>query len=137
MSKKTTTNEDILELLQETMQMTSDGFLSLGQEIADVKSSLGQEINEVKSGLDHLNLKVGRIEIQHEELKEIVTNISGEQIAQGNDIKELLDRLFDIEKRLPSITEQELVEMRGTLQGVVNWAVKSAKLNNVPLRFPK
>lgn len=117
MPTKSVTNEDILELLQESMQMTSEGF-----------DRLEKRIDEVASG-------VRRLDRQYTELKEIVDKIASEQKAQANDIKEILDRLLAIEKRLPNITETELREMQDKLQAVVDWAQTIAKKEGIPLNI--
>lgn len=113
------TTNDIMDTLQELMQMTVDGFTRL------------------ESKMDSLESRTHKLEKQYDKLTELVNSIASEQKAQTNDISEILDRLLVIEKRLPNITESELKEMQTKLQALIDWAIQSAKANNIPLNLPK
>ncbi len=152
MPQKPVTNDDILELLQESKQMTSDGFIRLDNrmgKLEDRMDGLDVRMDGLDGRMDGLETRMGNIEgnvgslvnriagleRQYTELKITVDHIANEQKAQTNDIKEILDRLLEIEKRLPNITEIELREMQNKLQAIVNWAQAIAKKEGIPLKL--
>lgn len=116
-TQQTVTNEDILENLQDLMQMTSDGF------------------ERLETRMEKMEHRQDQLERQYNELKRIVEGIANEQKAQSNDIKEILDRLLAIEKRLPHITEAELREMQDKLEKVVKWAQTIANKEGITLKI--
>jgi septal ring factor EnvC (AmiA/AmiB activator) len=118
MPTKSVSNEDILELLQESIQMTAEHF-----------DRLEKRIDEVATG-------VNKLERQYNELKKAVDALTGEQRAQKNDIKDILDRLLVIEKRLPDISELEMREMQAKLQSLIDWAIRVAEVNKIKLELP-
>lgn len=131
MSDITTT--EIMETLQELMQMTSDGFTTLEGRM----DGLEGRIENLEGGMKSLDNRIYQLERQYNKLNETVSSIANEQKAQTNDILEILDRLLAIEKRLPKITEKEIKEMQTKLQALIDWAIKSAKVNNITLKLPK
>lgn len=152
-SSKSVSNEDLLELLQESMQMTSDGFVRLDKRMEGIEDRMGGlegrmdnleghmdnlegRMGGVESGLTLLTSRVASLEAQVTELKKTVDKVAGEQKAQANDIKDILDRLVELEKLSPNITDIEVKEMQAKLQALLDWAVESAKHNNIPLRLP-
>ena len=68
MSKKQVTNEEILDLLQQSMQMTSDGFIRLENEVGEVKQRVGRLENEV----GEVKQRMSRLERQYSEIKQTV-----------------------------------------------------------------
>lgn len=145
MPQKPVTNDDILELLQESMQMTSDGFIRLDNRMGKLEDrmdgldgrmdGLETRMGNIEGNVGSLVNRIAGLERQYTKLKITVDHIANEQKAQTNDIKEILDRLLEIEKRLPNITEIELREMQNKLQAIVNWAQAIAKKEGIPLKL--
>lgn len=138
MPLKNVSNEDILESLQDLMQMTSDGFEQLNgraDKLEGRMDGLESRMDRLEDRMESLESRMAHLEHQYAELKTVVDAIAGEQQAQGNDIKDILDRLLAIEKRLPNITELELREMQTKLQQVVDWAKQIAAKEHIPLNL--
>lgn len=135
MPVKNVSNEDILENLQDLMQMTSDGFGRLTGRVDGLEGrfdNLESKFDNLEGKFDSLDSRMERLEHQYRELKAAVDAIAGEQQAQSNDIKEILDRCLAIEQRLPNITESELREMQVKLQQVADWAKQMAVKEHLP-----
>jgi hypothetical protein len=131
MPTKSVSNEDILELLQESMQMTSDNFdrqqawnekqqawneKFIG-ELKDIKSTLsqhGSELTELKAG---------------------IKRIANEQKAQVNDISDILDRIQALQEKHPDISESEKKEIQMLLQELHNWASLASKNLGIPIKL--
>lgn len=149
----TVTNEDLLEIMQTHMQMTSDGFARLDGRIDKVEVRLDniearldsienrltlveRQLVIVNRRLDEHDLQCTDLSRQVTKLTEIVSDLSNNQKAYPNDIKDILDRLANIERQLPTIPKEEFHEVQKTLKRVVDWALKVAKKSNTPLHLP-
>ena len=117
MSKQAVTNEDILDILQDLMKMTGDGFLRLEGRMDGLEGrmdGLDGRIGGLERRMDGLDGRMHNVELDlrqisvaqtHQgrelrEVKETVLRIDNEQQAQTNDINEILDRLTKLEDKV-------------------------------------
>lgn len=124
--KPAITNNEIFELLQESIQISGEQF-----------NAIDKRFDAMDSRLDTLTNRMTSLEHQYSEIKKIIDHVTNNQKAQQANITEILDRLLAIEKRLPNISEKDLVKMQLELQALVNWAIKSAHANGIALQLPK
>ncbi len=126
-----TTNEDLLQTMQDLMQMTGDGFTNLQNRMDGIETRMSNIEQELKS----INAILRDHDLRLAELKTIAQDLSNKHVAYINDIAEILDRVATLEKRAPHITKTELRELQDLLQEIVDWAIKAAKVVKVPLKL--
>jgi septal ring factor EnvC (AmiA/AmiB activator) len=120
----TVTNEDLLGVIHELMQMTSEGFERLEKRIGNVELELRA-----------IQTKLHEHDLQLAELIQITQKLSNDHSAYMNDINDILDRVTALEGRAPNISPAEVREMQRLLQLVVDWALKAAHAVKVPLNI--
>jgi len=113
---KSVSNEDILELLQESMQMTSDGFLRL------------------EGQMDGIEKRLTNLEGQMRQVNARLKSIEATLEMHDNDIKEILTLLEALDKRV-TLTEQERELAAETLSRIVKWAQEVSKKIDTPLKL--
>lgn len=142
---KPVTNEDILELLQESMQISSEQFTRIDQRFTGIDqrfTSIDQRFEKIDERFDNIE---GELRVMNStlsshgqdltELKEGVRRISNEQRAQVSDISNILDRLDELEKRGASITPEEKEEAKRIVTEIISWAQKASKNLGIPLNI--
>lgn len=125
-TKTATSNDDLMNVMQDMMQMTSDGFALLEGRIGKVEWELG-----------NLSRRMGSLERQYTALQEVVAKIESEQKGQHNDIKEVLNRLLALEKQPSPANEATIREMQLQLQTLIDWALKVAREQHIPLKLTR
>jgi chromosome segregation ATPase len=125
-TKSTVTNEDLLGVIQDLMQMTHDGF-----------EKLNGRMDQAEVRLAAIETRLHEHDLQFAELKEIMYELSHKHAAYINDISDVLDRIQSLEERGSNITTQEIRELQHLLQIVVDWALKAARTIKVPLKLHK
>jgi chromosome segregation ATPase len=145
--KKTVTNEDLLGIMQDLMQMTHNGFEKLEGRMDRIEGrmdglegrmdGLEGRMGRIESRLTSIEAKLRGHDMQLAELKAVVIELSNKHAAYINDIKDILDRVQRLEERSPDISKEEIRELQRLLQIVVRWAIKTAKTVKVPLDLPK
>lgn len=118
MATKTVSNEDILELLQESMQMTAERFGHLERRFDSRFDGLEKRIDNLEAEMRKTNQRLSKIEARLD--------------MHESDIKEILVLLGALEKRV-TLTEKERELAAETLSNVVTWAQAVAKKIDVPL----
>jgi chromosome segregation ATPase len=155
MAKQTTdkevTNQEILTLLQEFMQMTSDNFERLENRMGSMEDRMGSmedrmgsmenRMDGIEGQLQKLWLELNQIKsmlhqhgIQLNDIQERLERLEGEQKAQGNDIKDVWHRIAELEKKTDlNVAEQK--ELKQKLEMVIAWAKLVAEQVNIPLKL--
>ena len=146
------TNEDLLEVIKDHMQMTSDGFIRLETRMDRVETRMDKiewRMDRIETRMDSIETRMGSIEdrmvaierklsehaLQLAELKQITQQLANNHVAYMHDIKDILDRITALEKRAPAISQKEVRAIQKQLQTVVNWAMRAAKVISVPLHL--
>lgn len=136
-AKKLVTNEDILELLQESMQISSDGFEQVNNHLEDNDERLDAmqaEINSSKHEIGDLKKSSYRQELEVGKLHGKADLISGEIKAIHTDINEILHRLVDLEsEKQESISNT--VDIQTALQNMLDKIKIIAEKQGVQLKF--
>jgi chromosome segregation ATPase len=123
MPTKSVSNEDILELLQESMQMTSDGFIRLEG-----------RMDRLEGRMDGLEGGLISLEDQMRQVNARLKSIEATLQMHDNDIKEILVLLEALEKRV-TLTEKERELAAETLGSIVKWARELSKKMDVPFKL--
>jgi chromosome segregation ATPase len=129
MADKVASNEDVLNILQDLMQMTSDGFArieAVQQEQSQTLEKHGRILQEHSSLLHQHSADLS-------ELKTSVHKLEDEQQAQRIDIAEILDRITALEQKA-TLTELERQEAKDKLQRLEDWVQAASKQLDIPLR---
>ncbi|HKU18563.1 MAG TPA: variable large family protein [Candidatus Saccharimonadales bacterium] len=137
------TNQDLLGVMQDLMQMTSDGFLRLEQRMDRIEgrmddvegrmSGLEGRLDRIERELREIKHRLDAHDLRFAELERICNELMNNQRAYLNDISDLLDRVQALEDKAPNITESEIRELQRLLKLIVDWALKVAKTTKVPL----
>ncbi|HLZ15091.1 MAG TPA: hypothetical protein VKQ34_03805 [Candidatus Saccharimonadales bacterium] len=128
---KEVTNDGLLTVMQDLMQMTSEGFLRLEGRVDRIE----EELLGIKEELRAIHLKLHDHDIQLAELQRISRELLSNHKAYMNDISDILDRVKILEDRAPDITEKEVRELQRLLKLVVDWALKVARTTKIPLEI--
>jgi uncharacterized coiled-coil DUF342 family protein len=119
MPTKSVSNEDILELLQESMQMTSEGLGKLDRRIDETNERIDEtngridetneridgihgEVNSMRHEITDLKKATYRLELDSGKHQELLAGVQNEIVAMHVDIKEILDELAAIQAQLLS-----------------------------------
>lgn len=147
----TITNEDLMGVIQDLMQMTSEGFERLENRMDRLvgrMDHLENRMDGVEGHMERLDSRLSNVEIelreiksrlsehdlQFAELKRITQQLLDNDAAYMNDIADILDRIVRLENRA-SISPAELRELQRLLDLVVTWAIKAAGVVKVPLKL--
>jgi chromosome segregation ATPase len=151
--KKTVTTNDLMDVLQDMMQMTSDGFGRLEVRIdrienrmngiesrmdsmEDRMSTMEGHLDRIERELQTIKSKLLHHDIQLIDLRRIAQELTDKHSAYINDIADLLERVTALEKNMPHVTKEELYELQVMLKRLVDWALRAAKTVKVPLKLP-
>ncbi|HEX9153472.1 MAG TPA: hypothetical protein VF809_01500 [Candidatus Saccharimonadales bacterium] len=135
---KTVTNEDLLDIMQDLMQITSNGFDRLDQRMDRMESrmdSLESRICSIEQRLSAIEATLREHGLRIAKLEEIVSRLEEKHTAYISDISEILDRIVVLESRRPDITKAEFQELREQIQALSGWAVKAGEAVNIPFAY--
>jgi len=151
--KKTVTTNDLMDVLRDMMQMTSNGFRRLEERMDRFEGRMDQlenridgledRVHTIETRLDCIECDLRLIkakllehDLQLADLHRIAQELTDKHSAYINDIADVLDRIAALEKQMPHITKEEAYELQQMLQKLVDWAIKAAKTVKVPLNLP-
>jgi tetrahydromethanopterin S-methyltransferase subunit G len=123
MPTKSVSNEDILELLQESMQMTADGFDRLEKRMDNLEGRMGG----VEGGISAPEEQMRQVNMRLDSIEKTLK-------MHDDDIKEIL-KLLDVLVERVSLTERERELAALTLGNIVDWAQKASKKLGIPLKL--
>jgi hypothetical protein len=138
------TNEALLEIMQDLMQITSDGFARLENRVGRVEGRVGG-VEEHVSGVED---RLGRFEGELKELRNasyrhevelgkqtrLIESAREETNNVHIDINEILHRIMALEQKA-SLDKVERAEAQQRLQRLVDWAKLAANQIGVPLKL--
>lgn len=144
---KSATNEGLLQVMQDLMQMTSEGFDKVDRQFEAVNGrldgldgrvdGLDGRIDKLEGEMKELKQASYRHELQLGELTKLAQNTNDKLTDLITvDIKEILTRLQALEDRLPNITEAEMRKLQLEMQLAIDWIARAAKTLKVPVKFP-
>lgn len=136
-SQKSVTNEELMEIMRDMMQMTSEGLGRVDHQLEEIRERLdGNEGETRELKIETLEVKRAsyRQELRLGELAKIVENTHDEQLNMHGDINEILHRLITLEQK-GKLNKAERLEAQQKLQGLIDWAKLAAKQINVPLKL--
>ncbi|HTE58007.1 MAG TPA: hypothetical protein VK694_04650 [Verrucomicrobiae bacterium] len=134
MPTKSVANEDILELLQESMQMTSEGLGKLDRRIDETNErmdGLHTEMNSVRHDTSDLKKSIYRLEIESSKHQEQLTTVQNEIVAIHVDTKEILDELAAVQTQL--LSGGKPANLETTLRSIVHQVQTIAKKEGISL----
>jgi chromosome segregation ATPase len=143
---KTVTNEDLMEVIQDMMQMTSDGFGQLNLRMDRIELRMDRieaRMDRLETRMDSIEARMSELEstlrehtLEISALKAIVQDLSNSHKAYINDISDILDRITVLENRKPQITKEEFQELQNLMRIVIEWARQAAKTIKTPIKIP-
>jgi chromosome segregation ATPase len=146
MVTKTVTTNDLMDVMQDMMQMTSDGFNRLEVRMDRIEGRMDglevrmdgieSRIERIERDLQVIKAKLLEHDLQLADLRRLTQELTDKHSAYINDIADILDRIAALEKRTPEVTKEELDELQVMLQKLVDWAIKAAKIVKIPIKLP-
>ena len=102
-ASRPTTNEDIMNILQEFMQMTSDGFVGIDNKFSSVEDKMG----DLGARMSDLELSARDHGHQLTSIKTELSNLTSGHKAYLSDIADILNRLVKLEKQVPKLLRSQ------------------------------
>jgi chromosome segregation ATPase len=133
-----TTNEDLLEVMQDLMQMTSEGFAQTNARLDEhgkILAEHGRQLTSLNADVKELKADVRQIKLDIAKLKVTVKELSDKHAAYISDISDILDRIVALEKQ-SRLSQSEIEELRRLLQIAADWIAHAAKVLKLPVTFP-
>jgi hypothetical protein len=122
--------DDVLMVVRELAQFTSDGFGQLDRRI----DKLDSRVDSLEKHAESVDITLRDHTARFIEIQSTIDGIASEQISHSNDIKEIFVILDKFQKNHKiSIADQKDAEIR--LNRVIAWAKDASIALNIPIKL--